>query len=120
MFAIMLKMNTLPQKAVDLRAALQSDERIPASDTSPRRTGRLRSFSSVPPGASRQDMKNMLEENRLTMVGPYMLEEVIGSGATAEVKLATHTKTGQKKAVKIIEKTKFGAKSIILMAREVR
>lgn len=50
----------------------------------------------------------------LTMVryaalkGLYDLEKTIGSGGFAKVKLATHVATGEKVAIKIMEKTTLG------------
>lgn len=40
--------------------------------------------------------------------GLYDLEKTIGSGGFAKVKLATHVATGEKVAIKIMEKTTLG------------
>jgi maternal embryonic leucine zipper kinase len=40
--------------------------------------------------------------------GDYELEKTIGCGGFAKVKLATHTLTGQKVAIKIMEKAQLG------------
>lgn len=45
--------------------------------------------------------------------GLYELEKTIGSGGFAKVKLATHVATGEKVAVKIMEKTALGVSVII-------
>lgn len=40
--------------------------------------------------------------------GLYDLEKTIGSGGFAKVKLATHIATGEKVAIKIMDKTALG------------
>lgn len=58
--------------------------------------------------------------------GLYDLEKTIGSGGFAKVKLATHVATGEKVAIKIMEKTALGVSkssqftliSMILRARD--
>lgn len=40
--------------------------------------------------------------------GLYDLEKTIGSGGFAKVKLATHIATGEKVAIKIMDKTSLG------------
>jgi len=44
--------------------------------------------------------------------GLYDLEKTIGSGGFAKVKLATHVATGEKVAIKIMEKTALGVSRI--------
>lgn len=44
--------------------------------------------------------------------GLYNLEKTIGSGGFAKVKLATHVGTGEKVAIKIMEKTALGVSKI--------
>jgi maternal embryonic leucine zipper kinase len=46
--------------------------------------------------------------------GDYELEKTIGCGGFAKVKLATHTLTGVKVAIKIMEKAHLGV-SILLI-----
>jgi len=38
------------------------------------------------------------------MIGPWRLGKTLGRGATARVRLARHTQTGQEAAVKIVQK----------------
>lgn len=40
--------------------------------------------------------------------GLYELDKTIGQGGFAKVKLATHVATGEKVAIKIMDKAKFG------------
>lgn len=47
--------------------------------------------------------------------GLYELEKTIGSGGFAKVKLATHIATGEKVAIKIMEKTSLGVSGIPLI-----
>ena len=44
--------------------------------------------------------------------GLYDLEKTIGSGGFAKVKLATHVATGEKVAIKIMEKTALGVSKV--------
>ncbi|KAJ3091008.1 Map microtubule affinity-regulating kinase [Quaeritorhiza haematococci] len=53
-------------------------------------------------------------------IGYYDLEKSVGEGNFAKVKLATHTLTGQKVAVKIIDKTKLDKNTAKKLFREVR
>jgi len=45
--------------------------------------------------------------------GLYDLEKTIGSGGFAKVKLATHIATGEKVAIKIMEKTTLGVSTYV-------
>jgi serine/threonine protein kinase len=54
------------------------------------------------------------------MAGLYDLEETIGEGHYAVVKLARHVFTGEKVAVKVIDKMKLDAATRIQMMQEVR
>lgn len=47
--------------------------------------------------------------------GLYELEKTIGSGGFAKVKLATHIATGEKVAIKIMDKTALGVSRICIM-----
>lgn len=47
--------------------------------------------------------------------GLYELEKTIGSGGFAKVKLATHVATGEKVAIKIMEKTALGVSRISII-----
>ena len=51
-------------------------------------------------------MKKIVYE-KLEHVGPYSLERTLGTGATGKVKLAKHSKTGEKVGIKIIKKDLF-------------
>lgn len=44
--------------------------------------------------------------------GLYDLEKTIGSGGFAKVKLATHVATGEKVAIKVMDKTALGVSRI--------
>ena len=44
--------------------------------------------------------------------GLYVLQETVGSGGFAKVKLATHVITGEKVAVKIMDKQQLGVRSL--------
>lgn len=44
----------------------------------------------------------------VALKGLYDLEKTIGSGGFAKVKLATHVATGEKVAIKIMDKTALG------------
>lgn len=54
----------------------------------------------------------MEDYNKLTMeakrtIGYYLLGKTLGEGTFGKVKLATHTLTGEKVAIKILEKEKI-------------
>lgn len=55
-----------------------------------------------------------------TVAGLYDLEETLGSGHFAVVKLARHVFTGEKVAVKVIDKTKLDEVSKAHLFQEVR
>ena len=57
---------------------------------------------------------------KVTSIGYYELENSIGEGNFAKVRLATHTLTGQKVAVKIIDKAKIDKETTKKLFREVR
>ncbi|KAJ3392552.1 Map microtubule affinity-regulating kinase [Lobulomyces angularis] len=57
---------------------------------------------------------------KVLTIGYYELENVVGEGNFAVVKLATHTLTGEKVAVKIIDKTKLDKATAKKLFREVR
>jgi len=54
------------------------------------------------------------------IAGLYDLEETLGSGHFAVVKLARHVFTGEKVAVKVIDKTKLDEVSTAHLFQEVR
>lgn len=54
------------------------------------------------------------------IAGLYDLEETLGSGHFAVVKLARHVFTGEKVAVKVIDKTKLDEVSKAHLFQEVR
>ena len=58
------------------------------------------------PNAS-QDRKKMIPKKITRRKGNYILEETIGEGAFAKVKLGTHIHTGEKVAIKILNKEKL-------------
>lgn len=74
-----------------------------------------RTFSTLTPGTSNTQIQNMVAEDHQARVGPYAISALVGSGATAEVKLAIHQRTGAKMAVKIIEKV-GGVSSPLLLS----
>jgi maternal embryonic leucine zipper kinase len=47
--------------------------------------------------------------------GHYELEKTIGCGGFAKVKLAMHTLTGEKVAIKIMEKAQLGVSNLLLI-----
>jgi maternal embryonic leucine zipper kinase len=47
--------------------------------------------------------------------GYYELEKTIGCGGFAKVKLATHTLTGEKVAIKIMEKAHLGVSILLVL-----
>jgi serine/threonine protein kinase len=47
--------------------------------------------------------------------GLYELEKTIGSGGFAKVKLATHVATGEKVAIKIMEKNALGVSRVSII-----
>ncbi|VDK49147.1 unnamed protein product [Anisakis simplex] len=86
--------------------------------TSNRRTNdsqcKLMMADSQPP------RKSSLSIHDARIAGLYDLEETIGRGHFAVVKLASHVFTGEKVAVKVIDKTKFDAKMASHFMQEVR
>lgn len=50
--------------------------------------------------------------------GHYEFEKTIGSGGFAKVKLAMHTLTGEKVAIKIMEKAQLGVSTFLLINYE--
>lgn len=48
----------------------------------------------------------------LALKGLYDIEKTIGCGGFAKVKLATHIATGEKVAIKVMEKTALGVSAI--------
>ncbi|KAH9254282.1 hypothetical protein BASA81_007672 [Batrachochytrium salamandrivorans] len=59
-------------------------------------------------------------KSKNSSIGYYDLEKNIGEGNFAKVRLATHTLTGQKVAVKIIDKNKLDKSTSKKLFREVR
>jgi len=51
--------------------------------------------------------------------GHYELEKTIGCGGFAKVKLAMHTLTGEKVAIKIMEKAQLGVSTFMLINYEL-
>uniref|UniRef100_A0A915BQA1 SNF-related serine/threonine-protein kinase n=2 Tax=Parascaris univalens TaxID=6257 RepID=A0A915BQA1_PARUN len=64
--------------------------------------------------------KSSLSIHDARIAGLYDLEETIGKGHFAVVKLASHVFTGEKVAVKVIDKTKFDATMASHFMQEVR
>eukprot|EP00092_Neocalanus_flemingeri_P024644 GFUD01026729.1.p1 GENE.GFUD01026729.1~~GFUD01026729.1.p1 ORF type:complete len:664 (+),score=198.89 GFUD01026729.1:702-2693(+) len=62
----------------------------------------------------------MMGESRNMIAGLYDLEETIGEGHYAVVKLARHVFTGEKVAVKVIDKMKLDQSTRMQMLQEVR
>ncbi|TPX44830.1 hypothetical protein SeMB42_g04190 [Synchytrium endobioticum] len=58
--------------------------------------------------------------SKIQSIGHYVLDRTLGEGNFAKVRLATHTLTGQKVAVKIIDKTKLDKATAKKLHREVR
>ena len=48
-----------------------------------------------------------IEDNKQKKIGFYLLGETIGEGTFGKVKLGTHTLTGERVAIKILEKEKI-------------
>ena len=59
-------------------------------------------------------------DTRNMIAGLYDLEETIGEGHYAVVKLARHVFTGEKVAVKVIDKMKLDAATRVQMLQEVQ
>ncbi|XP_073996581.1 serine/threonine-protein kinase SIK3-like isoform X2 [Rhodnius prolixus] len=64
--------------------------------------------------------KQKFPVERLVRVGYYELEQTIGKGNFAVVKLATHVVTNTKVAIKIIDKTKLDEDSLKKIFREIQ
>ncbi|KAI9193352.1 serine/threonine-protein kinase MARK1-like protein [Polychytrium aggregatum] len=64
--------------------------------------------------------RNAGGRNKVSSIGYYDLEKSVGEGNFAKVKLATHTLTGEKVAVKIIDKGKLDKITAKKLFREVR
>ncbi|KAI3389018.1 hypothetical protein SNEBB_003532 [Seison nebaliae] len=59
------------------------------------------------------------QNNRIQYVGPYKLESTLGRGQTGLVKLGIHTRTGQKVAIKIINREKLNETVLMKVEREI-
>lgn len=57
-------------------------------------------MSPIPRSETMSDMK-------VKRVSNYMMEKTVGKGTFGEVKLATHVLTGEKVAIKVLEKAKI-------------
>jgi len=68
----------------------------------------------------REDNKPKLSEpKKITVRDIYDLGDIIGTGGFSVVKQAVHKQTGQKVAVKVIEKGEAGAEELELLQREI-
>lgn len=67
-----------------------------------------------------QQQTNGQNNMRAQIAGLYDLEETLGSGHFAVVKLARHAFTGEKVAVKVIDKAKLDEVSKAHLYQEVR
>ena len=54
-----------------------------------------------------------MQRNVEKVVGPWELRETLGVGAWTKVKVAVHSSTGQKAAVKIISKDRLAENSVL-------
>ncbi|TPX34872.1 hypothetical protein SmJEL517_g02653 [Synchytrium microbalum] len=71
----------------------------------------------TPPSPTRSNGPTKLKTQS---IGHYNLERTVGEGNFAKVRLATHMLTGEKVAVKIIDKTKLDKPTAKKLHREVR
>ena len=63
----------------------------------------------------------MEQPTDLTKVGHYILGKVLGEGTFGKVRLGTHTLSGEKAAIKILEKSRIKSqKDVERISREIR
>ena len=68
---------------------------------------RIRAYNRYSSPNKDKDRKIMVQKKIQRKKGNYILEETIGEGAFAKVKLGTHIHTGEKVAIKILNKEKL-------------
>ena len=73
-----------------------------------------------PPPMSIREMLGPRRRIKLKGVGDYSFGKTIGQGQFGKVKIATHSKTRRKVAVKIISKSKLTAETVKMAKREVK
>ena len=68
---------------------------------------------SIPPDQENQN--SPIVTPKVSTVGPYILQRILGEGTTGKVKLAYHKDTGEQVAIKIISKSSFDQKPNLQM-----
>lgn len=73
--------------------------------------------SSVPSTESPDldDSNISIENQKVSTIGPYIIQKILGEGTTGKVKLAYHKDTGEQVAIKIISKSSFDQKPNLQM-----
>lgn len=74
----------------------------------------------APPQPSLHELLAPRRHMKLRSVGDYTFGKTIGQGQFGKVKIATHSKTRRKVAVKIISKSKLTAETVEMAKREVK
>jgi len=65
--------------------------------------------------------ENKSDANKSNAVGHYILGKVLGEGTFGKVKLGTHILSGEKVAVKVLEKSKIkDKKDVERISREIK
>ncbi|EAS00862.2 Serine/Threonine kinase domain protein (macronuclear) [Tetrahymena thermophila SB210] len=79
------------------------DQKTPAQITSNNQNGKMSQQSSK----DQQQMNSRSTINKKKYIGHYIIGETLGEGTFGKVKVATHILTGEKVAIKILEKEKI-------------
>lgn len=96
-------------------SASKRDEAHPDTSSSPSSPS-----SPVPQPPPIHEMMGQRRHLKLKGVGDYTFGKTIGQGQFGKVKIATHSKTRRKVAVKIISKSKLTAETVKMAKREVK
>jgi serine/threonine protein kinase len=70
-------------------------------------SGKYSQHSQEPPAGRNANIPNIGNDSKRQIVGQYMLGKTIGEGTFGKVKLAVHMPSGEKVAVKILEKSRI-------------
>jgi serine/threonine protein kinase len=70
-------------------------------------SGKHSQHSQEPPAGRNANLSNNASDSKRQIVGQYMLGKTIGEGTFGKVKLAVHMPSGEKVAVKILEKSRI-------------
>lgn len=91
-----------------------------STDTSGNNSSSYRYNKVMPPQQVAQaGNSSMSSSSQLAYVGPYRLDKVLGKGQTGLVKLGIHCITGQKVAIKIINRSKLSESVLQKVEREI-